>query len=58
MESKPQTTNQERPTVSVAALTANSCEIVVVTSIGEARIIASHEVIDIESRGLKIQVKP
>lgn len=52
----PRTT--DRPKVTVAALTANTCEVVIETACGEARIICSHETIKIEAKGAKIEVSP
>lgn len=53
-----QTASKDRPQVSVRAVTANTCEVVVSTEAGDVRLICSHDAIEIDARGVDIRVRP
>ena len=55
---KSRTRKQDRPMVHVAALTANTCEVKIITESGETRLICSHDCIEVEAKGIHIWVKP
>lgn len=56
--SESKTTKSERPKVVVAALTANTCEVLIDTDHGTVRMVCSQDVIEIDARGTKIEVRP
>lgn len=48
----------DRPVVSVSALTANTCEVLIDTDHGTVRLVCSQDRIEIDAKGTKIEVKP
>lgn len=52
------TTKNDRPIVYVSALTANTCEVKIITDQGETRLVCSRDYIEVEAKGMHIWVKP
>jgi len=48
----------ERPQVSVRSVTANTCEVNILTEGGDVRLVCSHEAIEITADNVEIRVRP